>query len=38
MKFHMQARTRGGIHERIEAELMDLALQERVEPGQFTRG
>jgi hypothetical protein len=28
----MQPCTRGGIHERVEAELIDLALQERVEP------
>jgi hypothetical protein len=32
MQFHMQSGTRGGIHERIKAELVDLALQQRIEP------
>jgi hypothetical protein len=33
VKFHMQSRARSGIHERIQAELTDLGVQERVEPG-----
>jgi hypothetical protein len=28
----MQSGARGGIHERVKAELVDLALQQRIEP------